>query len=107
MAAYSACEVFSWCRCLVVGLVFSRLGFWSGSLFLIAPFSDLCLFVLFFRYTSVERTVSMCTFWKADEKRKITSAHFKPSVSLTFIPLHCISLNISLHLYLFKDVRCQ
>ena len=38
----------SWCGCLVVGLVFSRLGFWSGNLFLIAPFPDLCLLVPFF-----------------------------------------------------------
>ena len=35
----------SWYKCLVVGLVFSRLGFWSGNLFLIAPFPDLCLLV--------------------------------------------------------------
>ena len=32
---------------LIVGLVFSRLGFWSGNLFLIAPFPDLCLLVPF------------------------------------------------------------
>ena len=30
-------------------LVFSHLGFWSGILFLIAPFPDLCLLVLFFQ----------------------------------------------------------
>ena len=30
---------------LVVGLGFSHLGFWSGNLFLIAPFPDLCLLV--------------------------------------------------------------
>ena len=35
----------SWYMCLIVGLVFSHLGFWSGSLFLIAPFPDLCLLV--------------------------------------------------------------
>ena len=35
----------SWYKCLIVGLVFSRLGFWSGNLFLIAPFPDLCLLV--------------------------------------------------------------
>ena len=35
----------SWYKCLVVGLVFSHLGFWSGNLFLIAPFPDLCLLV--------------------------------------------------------------
>ena len=32
---------------LIVSLVFSHLGFWSGNLFLIAPFSDLCLLVPF------------------------------------------------------------
>ena len=30
---------------LIVNLVFPHLGFWSGNLFLIAPFSDLCLLV--------------------------------------------------------------
>ena len=47
MAARSACGMFSWYRCLVVGLVFSRLGFWGGGLFLVAPFPDLCLLVPF------------------------------------------------------------
>ena len=37
----------SWYGCLIVGLVFSHLGFWSGNLFLIAPFPDLCLLVPF------------------------------------------------------------
>ena len=36
----------SWCKYLIVSLVFSHLGFWSGNLFLIAPFPDLCLLVL-------------------------------------------------------------
>ena len=48
IAAHSAYEMFSWYKCLVVGLVFSHLGFWSGGLFLIAPFPDLCLLLLFF-----------------------------------------------------------
>ena len=51
IAAHSAYEVFSWYKCLIVSLVFSHLGFWSGSLFLIAPFPDLCLLVLFFFLT--------------------------------------------------------
>ena len=38
----------SWYKCLVVGLVFSHLGFSSGNLFLIAPFPDLCLLVPFY-----------------------------------------------------------
>ena len=47
IAAHSAYVMFSWYKYLVVGLVSSHLGFWSGSLFLIAPFPDLCLLVLF------------------------------------------------------------
>ena len=47
IAAHSAYEMFSWYQYLIVGLVFSHLGFWSGNLFLIAPFPDLCLLVHF------------------------------------------------------------
>ena len=39
----------SWYKYLTVSLVFSHLGFWSGNLFLIAPFPDLCLLVPFQR----------------------------------------------------------
>ena len=38
----------SWYKYLIVGLVFSHLGFWSGNLFLVAPFPDLCLLVPFY-----------------------------------------------------------
>ena len=38
----------SWYKYLIVSLFFSRLGLWSGNLFLIAPFPDLCLLVPFF-----------------------------------------------------------
>ena len=54
IAAHSAYEMFSWCKYLIVSLVFSHLGFWSGNLFLIAPFPALCLLVFFF-YRSVYR----------------------------------------------------
>ena len=47
IAAHSAYEMFSWYKYLIVSLVFSHLGFWSGILFLIAPSPDLCLLVLF------------------------------------------------------------
>ena len=40
----------SWYKYLIVSLVFSHLGFWSGNLFLIAPFPDLCLLVPFSKY---------------------------------------------------------
>ena len=42
----------SWYKYLIVSLVFSHLGFWSGNLFLIAPFPDLCLLVPFFEFFS-------------------------------------------------------
>ena len=35
----SACDVSSWCGCLIVGLVFSHLGFWSGNIFSDCAFS--------------------------------------------------------------------
>ena len=44
----------SWYKYLIVGLVFSHLGFWSGNLFLIAPFPDLCLLVPFFSNSIAE-----------------------------------------------------
>ena len=34
-----------WYKYLIVSLVFSHLGFWSGNLILIAPVPDLCLLV--------------------------------------------------------------
>ena len=42
----------SWYKYLIVSLVFSHLGFWSGNLFLIAPFPDLCLLVPFYSHRS-------------------------------------------------------
>ena len=50
IAAHSAYEMFSWYKYLIVSLGFSHLGFWSGSLFLIAPFPDLCLLVLLSKF---------------------------------------------------------
>ena len=58
MAANSACNMFSYCGCLIVNLVFSHLGFWSGNFFLIAPFSDHCLRLLFFSIGTVYHLAS-------------------------------------------------
>ena len=38
-------DMFHGIKYLIVGLVFSDLGFWSGGLFLVAPLPDLCLLV--------------------------------------------------------------
>ena len=45
----------SWYKYLIVSLVFSHLGFWSGNLFLIAPFPDLCLLVPFFKILRIRK----------------------------------------------------
>ena len=47
IAAHSAYDMFSWYKYLIVSLVFSHLGVWSGNLFLIAHFPDLRLLVPF------------------------------------------------------------
>ena len=47
IAAHSAYDMFHGIKYLIVSLVFSHLGFWSGNLFLIAPFPDLCYLYLF------------------------------------------------------------
>ena len=59
MATYleTAYDVFSWCGCLIVNLVFSHLGFWSGDLFLIAHFPDRCLLVPFYFKITFDQTV--------------------------------------------------
>ena len=54
IAAHSASDMFSWHKYLIVSLFFSHLGFWSGNLFLIAPFPDLCLLVPFQKSSSPE-----------------------------------------------------
>ena len=57
IAAHSACNVFSWYKYLIVNLVFSHLGFWSGNVFLIAPFPDRCILVPFCLTTEMLRNL--------------------------------------------------
>ena len=47
IAAHSAYEMYSWYKYFIVSLGFSRLGFWNGNLFLIAPFP--CTFLRIMR----------------------------------------------------------
>ena len=61
IAAHSAYEMFLWYKYLIVSLVFSHLGFWSGSLFLIAPFPDLCLLVPLYRSRYLLEILLRCT----------------------------------------------
>ena len=45
--------MFSRYKYLIVNFVFPHLGFWSGNLFLLAPFPDRCLLVPFYISTSM------------------------------------------------------
>ena len=54
-------------KCLIVSLVFSHLGFWSGNLFLIAPFPDLCLLVPFFQ---IYEKIYLNTLFNTLEKKQ-------------------------------------
>ena len=51
----------SWYKYLIVNLVFSQLGFWSGNLFLIVPFPDVCLLVPFYLVLFYAEFGSNCT----------------------------------------------
>ena len=50
----------SWYECLIVSLFFSHLGFWSGNLFLIAPFPDLCLLVPLYVFSNCVVDTNEC-----------------------------------------------
>ena len=52
--------MFSWYKYLIVSLVFSHLGFWSGNLLLIAPFPDHCLLVPFFSSRATSSQLVIC-----------------------------------------------
>ena len=49
----------------VLSLVFSHLGFWSGNLFLIAPFPDLCLLVPFYHFFFQGMSVFVVSFYQS------------------------------------------
>ena len=90
----------SWYKYLIVSLVFSHLGFWSGNLFLIAPFPDLCLLVSFhvllnmyeethsrpdyFRYlVMIENLTAISSVYTLNELRSILENFFFFKFSFT------------------------
>ena len=75
----------SWYKCLIVSLVFSHLGFWSGNLFLIAPFPDLCLLVSF------EKAFNLYAFVVDVHSNKLLNI----SYFTTLLDLHGDSLSIN------------
>ena len=68
----------SWYKYLIVGLVFSHLGFWSGNLFLIAPFPDLCLLVPFYVISYMKRVTQL-----SKKKSKIKIDRLIKSIFIT------------------------
>ena len=68
----------SWYKYLIVSLVFSHLGFWSGNLFLIAPFPDLCLLVPF-------RNINCVFVIVKDEKNDCSTVKIVAKLSHAFI----------------------
>ena len=74
----------SWYKYLIVGLVFSHLGFWSGNLFLVAPFPDLCLLVPFNGYSdtrSVQENFNLITSFIQESADKHIPSKTSRSVS--------------------------
>ena len=73
IAAHLAYDMFYKYKYLIVNLIFSHLGFWSGNFILIAPFPDHCLLVPFF---VVYRTMVNCSghFWMGSVI--VTESHF-------------------------------
>ena len=61
IAAHSAYDMFSKFKYLIVNLAFSRLGFWSGNFFLIAPLPDHCQFLPFDIVLIISKTWIMGT----------------------------------------------
>ena len=74
-----------WYKCLIVSLVFSRLGFWSGNLFLVAPFPDLCLLVPFYIRVLV---VVPCGGPKKSPRTSIYRSYFSNPQGLLAISLY-------------------
>ena len=65
----------SWYKYLIVTLVFSHLGFWSGNLFLIAPFPDLCLLVPFqIETNSSNMLIRYCCLYLYKNKKNLNNS---------------------------------
>ena len=62
----------SWYKYLIVSLVFSHLGFWSGNLFLIAPFPDLCLLVPFHYINTLKQELDGTRAYKETDSDEIS-----------------------------------
>ena len=65
ITAHLTYDIFSWYKYLIVNLVFPTSVFWSGNLFLIAPFPDLCLLVPCYAFVRNNvMNMSIIVIWK-------------------------------------------
>ena len=93
--------MFSWYKCLIVNLVFSHLGFWIFSFFIV-PFPDRCLLVPFFPSNGFY--FRQCGIWK-NPYCKLSCMHVRPGQHTNTMQ---IDLTISLYIKLFeKAVKTQ
>ena len=70
----------SWYKYLIVSLVFSHLGFWSGNLFLIAPFPDLCLLVPFYKFEPCRIPYLNVSYIVNQRTNGPVNAHLRPEM---------------------------
>ena len=70
---------------LIVNLVFSNLGFWSGNFILIAPFPAHCLLVHFFMIESVSGSVTQFILTITNQN-KFTFTHLGNQVNESNFP---------------------
>ena len=76
----------SWYKYLIVSLVFSHLGFWSGNLFLIAPFPDLCLLVPFRSIIKINQLREVRTLYPLAKLSNLNEAVILEQLCLQFFP---------------------
>ena len=89
----------SWYKYLTVSLVFSHLGFWSGNLFLIAPFPDLCLLVPLDMQTPVKKLFQMIVLKSLNSLDK--NANLKFTVNSVGNMFHVPVIHITMIYILF------
>ena len=77
----------SWYKYLIVSLVFSHLGFWSGNLFLSAPFPDLCLLVPFHYINTLKQKLDGTRAYQETDtdEMSVVNAHLNDLPVLSFL----------------------
>ena len=95
----------SWYKYLIVSLVFSHLGFWSGNLFLIVPFPDLCLLVpSYVAPLDITIIIKYCVRFAISCVNRITKVTFLPNTNYntcTGFPIFVRYSDLKVKLYMY------